>query len=47
MGDARARVRQGRADIGSLEPGKAGDLFMIRRDRLELGGGDLDVKPRR
>ena len=34
----------GRADIGSLEPGKAGDLFMIRRDRLELVGADLDVK---
>ena len=34
----------GREDIGSLEPGKAGDLFMIRRDRLELVGADLDVK---
>ena len=34
----------GRADIGSLEPGKAGDLFMIRRDRLELVGADLDVR---
>lgn len=34
----------GRRDIGSLEPGKAGDLFMIRRDRLELVGADLDVK---
>ena len=27
-----------------MEPGKAGDLFMIRRDRLELVGADLDVK---
>ena len=34
----------GREDIGSLEPGKAGDLFMIRRERLELVGADLDVK---
>ncbi len=34
----------GREDIGSLEAGKAGDLFMIRRDRLELVGADLDVK---
>ena len=34
----------GREDVGSLEPGKAGDLFLIRRDRLELVGADLDVK---
>lgn len=34
----------GREDIGSLEAGKAGDLFLIRRDRLELVGADLDVK---
>lgn len=34
----------GREDIGSLELGKAGDLFLIRRDRLELVGADLDVK---
>lgn len=34
----------GRTDIGSLEPGRAGDLFMIRRNRLELVGADLDVK---
>lgn len=34
----------GRDDIGSLEVGKAGDLFMIRTDRLELVGADLDVK---
>lgn len=34
----------GREDVGSLEVGKAGDLFMIRRDRLELVGADLDVK---
>lgn len=33
----------GREDIGSLEPGKAGDLFLIRRDRLELVGADLGV----
>ena len=31
----------GREDIGSLEIGKAGDLFLIRR---ELVGADLDVK---
>lgn len=34
----------GRSDIGSLEVGKAGDLFLIRRDRLDLVGADLDVK---
>lgn len=34
----------GREDIGSLEAGKAGDLFLVRRDRLELTGADLDVK---
>jgi len=34
----------GRSDLGSLETGKAGDLFLIRRDRLELVGADLDVK---
>ena len=34
----------GREDIGSLEIGKAGDLFLLRRDRLELVGADLDVK---
>lgn len=34
----------GRDDIGSLEPGKAGDLFLIRRERLELVGADLDAK---
>lgn len=34
----------GRNDIGTLETGKAGDLFMIRRNRLELVGADLDVK---
>ena len=33
----------GREDIGSLETSKAGDLFLIRRDRLELVGADLDV----
>ena len=34
----------GREDIGSLEPGRAGDLFLLRRDRLELVGADLDLK---
>ncbi len=34
----------GREDIGSLEVGKAGDLFLVRRNRLELVGADLDVK---
>lgn len=34
----------GRTDIGSLEEGKAGDLFLIRKDRLELAGADLDPK---
>ncbi len=34
----------GRKDIGSLEKGKAGDLFMIRQKTLELVGADLDVK---
>lgn len=33
----------GREDIGSLEQGKAGDLFLIRRSRLELVGADQDV----
>ena len=34
----------GRTDIGSLEPGKAGDLFLLRKNRLELVGADLDPK---
>ena len=34
----------GREDIGSLEVGRAGDLFLVRRDRLELTGADLDVR---
>lgn len=34
----------GRQDIGSLEKGKAGDLFMIRQEALELVGADFDVK---
>lgn len=34
----------GRTELGSLEIGKAGDLCMIRRSRLELVGADLDVK---
>lgn len=34
----------GRDDIGSLAVGKAGDLFLIRRNRLELVGADLDAR---
>ena len=34
----------GREDVGALEPGRAGDLFLTRRNRLELVGADLDVK---
>lgn len=34
----------GRADIGSLEAGKAGDLFLINTRRLELVGTHLDPK---
>lgn len=34
----------GRNDIGSLEVGKAGDLFLINRNRLELTGADQDVR---
>jgi len=34
----------GRDDIGSLEVGKAGDLFAIDTRRLELVGADLDPK---
>lgn len=34
----------GRNDIGSLAVGKAGDMFLIRCDRLDLIGADLDVK---
>lgn len=34
----------GRDDIGSLETGKAGDLFMIDTRRLEMVGADLDAK---
>ena len=34
----------GRNDIGSIEAGKAGDLFMVRRSRLELTGADLDER---
>lgn len=32
----------GRSDIGSLEKGKAADLFMINVDRLEYAGAHLD-----
>lgn len=34
----------GRDDIGKLEVGMAGDLFMINLDRLELVGTQFDVK---
>lgn len=34
----------GRSDIGSLEVGKAGDLFILDTRRLELVGADLDPK---
>ena len=34
----------GRDDIGSLEIGKAGDLFAIDTRRLEMVGADLDPK---
>ncbi|WP_300752796.1 8-oxoguanine deaminase [uncultured Brachyspira sp.] len=34
----------GRDDIGSLEVGKAGDLFMIDMRRLEMVGADFDPK---
>lgn len=30
--------------LGSLEPGKAGDCFLVNTKRLELVGADLDVK---
>lgn len=34
----------GRKDIGSIEVGKAADLFMININRLELAGAHLDPK---
>lgn len=34
----------GRDDIGSLETGKAGDLFMIDAQKLEMVGANLDAK---
>ncbi len=34
----------GRSDLGSLEVGKAGDLFMVNSNRIELVGADLDPK---
>lgn len=34
----------GRTDIGSLEIGKAGDLFILDPRRLEMVGADLDPK---
>ena len=40
MGSARLLGRED--EIGSLEPGKCADLFLIRKDRLELVGACLD-----
>ena len=34
----------GRSDIGSLEVGRAGDLFLLDTRRLELVGADLDPR---
>ena len=34
----------GRSDIGQIAVGKAADMFMVRPDRLELVGADLDPK---
>ena len=34
----------GRDDLGSLEPGKAGDCFLVDTRRLSLVGADLDPK---
>lgn len=32
----------GREDLGSLEPGKAGDLFMVKKNRLGFAGAGSD-----
>ena len=40
MGSARLLGRE--REIGSLDEGKCADLFLIRRDRLELVGADFD-----
>ena len=43
LGAGTVRRRQQREhEIGSLEIGKCGDLFLIRKDRLELAGACYD-----
>ena len=42
MGSARLLGRE--KEIGSLEPGKCADLFLLRADRLELVGACYDPK---
>lgn len=42
MGGARLLGRE--KEIGSLEPGKCADFFLIRADRLELAGADRNPR---